>query len=438
MKKTKLLVITDSSLLSSGLAETTRLTFLTLLKKYLEHYDVEQLGLWHVHAVTTPSWPIHPTKMEVLDDGRATLTVTDRFGEESSPDLIKSLQPDIVFAFNDPQKLKHLCIGPALRNYKLVLYVNFDGVPLPPVFEFLLKADRIITMSEFAKNAFVESIGAGEGRVGVIYSPADTERFHPISRDEKRKLRSNLFPSWLPQDAFVLGWVGRNQWRKQVWILCHAIHVLRTGDYTVCSECGKVLDYRQMPPEETIEHSRKSYGQCLHCNRSNARRAEPLEDMFLWLHMPRKDPLSTWSVDRLEDLNDVRPGRDIHYTECHGFQDRIAPTDMPLLYQLWDALLYLSGGEGFGIPAWEAMCTGLPVIYTDYSSHAEFLNKANAGMPVKGTYQPDGRTCILRMVADLRQVIEAVRTLYFNHHLRMTLGQNGLRFVTDYSFRFAS
>ena len=130
---------------------------------------------------------------------------------------------------------------------------------------------------------------------------------------------------------------------------------------------------------------------------------------------------------------DLRPGRDIYYTEGCSGKAALSPEDMPVFYQIWDVLLYLSGGEGFGLPAWEAMCSGLPVVYTNYSSHAEFLGQAKAGLAVEGILQPEESSCIWRMIADVPQAIEAVRRLYFNRELRRSLGANGHSFVQGYT-----
>ena len=59
----------------------------------------------------------------------------------------------------------------------------------------------------------------------------------------------------------------------------------------------------------------------------------------------------------------------------------MTPQDMPYLYQLWDVLLYLSGSEGFGLPAWEALASGLPVVYTEVGAPDEYLGQAQAGLP---------------------------------------------------------
>jgi hypothetical protein len=68
-----------------------------------------------------------------------------------------------------------------------------------------------------------------------------------------------------------------------------------------------------------------------------------------------------------------------------------------------------------------------------FSGHAEFLNRANAGLVVSGILQPESKTCIWRMIADVPQVIEAVRKLYFERNLGAELGANGRAFVQDYA-----
>jgi glycosyltransferase involved in cell wall biosynthesis len=82
---------------------------------------------------------------------------------------------------------------------------------------------------------------------------------------------------------------------------------------------------------------------------------------------------------------------------------------MPTLYQLWDCLLYLSGGEGFGLPSWEA------------------------GLAVDGVLQPENKTGYWRMIADVPQAIAAVRKLYFNRELGSQFGANGRSFVQEYT-----
>jgi len=439
-KKIKILIVTHSAVLSTGMAETTRLIFNTLLNKYPNIYEIHQIGLKHVHAVTTSAWPIYPTKAVTLPDGGLDIAKDDLHGKETFQALLPSLKPDIVFALNDPQNVEYLCVDATKRNYKLVLYVNFDGFPAAKAYNNLFKADRVMISTDFGKHVFLSGNPSHQTeKVDSIYKPADITRFVPVSDVEKIGLRQDLFPPWMPTTAFVLGWVGFNQWRKQVWVLYQLIHLLRTGRYLICPECERAgLIDSQSSTEFPMSGAPRGFTSCAwdscpYCGSPRAHFAEPLENVFLWLHMLRDSLHGAWPVDLLETLYNVKPGRDIHYTEGIGERSHLAPEDMPTLYQLWDALLYLSAGEGFGLPAWEAMCTALPIVYTNYSSHAELIGNPSGGLPVRGVLQPEPRTCTLRLVPDISQTLQAVRRLYFNRQIGIELGKNGRAFVQGYA-----
>ena len=441
--KTRILIVTDSPVLPSGMAETTRLNFSTILDRYPQKYELHQIGLFHCYAVTTPRWPIYPTMTAKGADGQLRFVAEDKYGQRTFPKCAAKLQPDIVFGYGEPQRVAHLCVPPSARRHRLVLYVNFDGLAVAPsCCAHLRNADLIFTKSEFSRNVPAAALPDSPlGRLSYLYSPADTQRFAPFSEASRAELRKNLFPPWLPTTAFVLGWVGRNQWRKQAWLPYKIIHDLRAGGYCVCQRCGRVSLLRSDRPWQSYvgpstkapeSHPASAHDFCQHCGATDVQKAEPMLEAYLWLHMP-EEPDEVWPVRLLEQQFALKRGRDIHYTEGYALKAGLAPADMPLLYNLWDSLLYLSGGEGFGLPAWEAMCCELPVVYTNYSSHGEFLGLASAGLPVDGILQPEPRTCIWRMVADEAQVIAAVRRLYLDKGLRFRLGANGRAFAERYS-----
>jgi len=174
------------------------------------------------------------------------------------------------------------------------------------------------------------------------------------------------------------------------------------------------------------------YDRCGYCNSASVEQAEPLTEIFLWCHMP-DNPQGDWPVHKLEWQWGLRRERDLFYTPEHGPKAALSPDDVPTLYQLWDCLLYLSGGEGFGLPAWEAMCCGLPAVYTNYSAHGELLTRAEAGLPVGGLLQPEVGSCLWRMIADAPQAVEAVLRLYHDNNLRQKLGANGRAFAHQFA-----
>lgn len=61
------------------------------------------------------------------------------------------------------------------------------------------------------------------------------------------------------------------------------------------------------------------------------------------------------------------------------FDSRRYPDEaVPLLYEMANAFVMPTTGEGFGLPMLEALATGLPVVTTRYSGQLEFLNEKNA------------------------------------------------------------
>src|SRR5438128_218404 len=131
-EKLKILIVTDSAVLPSGMAETTRLIFGNLLARHRAEYDIQQIGLFHCYAVTEPQWTIHPTLMTRDRSGNFQFAPDDQYAQKTFFRLLPKLQPDIVFAFGDPQRVLHLCQPANQRRHKLILYINFDGLPLPP------------------------------------------------------------------------------------------------------------------------------------------------------------------------------------------------------------------------------------------------------------------------------------------------------------------
>jgi glycosyltransferase involved in cell wall biosynthesis len=185
--------------------------------------------------------------------------------------------------------------------------------------------------------------------------------------------------------------------------------------------------------ENINAHNESNCSDCTYCGSPNLTIAQPLNDIFLWMHLQEAKSEGDWPAAILENQFNLLPNRDIHYTEGINKKQALSPDAMSILYKIWDGLLYLSGGEGFGLPAWEAMCSGIPVVYTDYSSHAEFLGEAKAGLPVQGILQPEAHSCIWRIIADAAQAIIAVRKLYFNRTLCRQLGANGRAYVQNYT-----
>ena len=141
-RKTRILIVTDSAVLPTGMAEATRLIFGALLDAYPSDYELHQVGLFHCYAVTQPRWPIYPTAACKGPDGKLRFDPNDKYGQRTAPQQIRKLKPDIVFAFGEPQRVMHLCTPLESRDHSVIAYVNFDGLPIPEGYGAQLASEK--------------------------------------------------------------------------------------------------------------------------------------------------------------------------------------------------------------------------------------------------------------------------------------------------------
>ena len=91
-------------------------------------------------------------------------------------------------------------------------------------------------------------------------------------------------------------------------------------------------------------------------------------------------------------------------------------------------LLYLSGGEGYGLMPLESMACGTPVIAPIHTGMADYLTPANTlevptvGMEESPTYDFRFGYKAFQRLPDGDAVIERLRWAYFNHDALTALG----------------
>lgn len=126
---------------------------------------------------------------------------------------------------------------------------------------------------------------------------------------------------------------------------------------------------------------------------------------------------------------------DTRITFLSGFMD-----DRSLLSLLhsFDAFVMPSRGEGFGLPGLEAMSTGLPLIATNWSGPAEYLD-ANDTFPLRyrlveagGTEANNVRYAGLWAEPDELHLRQLLRTLYEHPQEARSMGRRASRRVHDH------
>ena len=444
MKK-KILISTDSGNIHTGLAEMTRLLFTRLLKKYPDEYDIHQLGWFHANPSEPVSWKIVNTNV-IAKDGKPTLDPHDRYGQKSFESVLDKVKPDIVWSSGDLWCFDHLLNSPNRNSFRLVTYYTIDGQPywgsrIEPGQSSewgnkLAKADHIVVWSEWGVDVLKKSCPElKDTKIDFIYHPVDLARFEVMSQEKKVETRTQLYNPTIPRDAFVMGWVGRNQFRKQNHKLWEVLYYLVSGNYIKCNDCRRITvkeyDHAARRLREVDDLMKYEpgydYSECWYCRSSAINTGKTHDDIYLWLHMNKTDP--GWNPDLHSKMWQV----DDKCIYTAGLQPSKGLPSQVLakLMSSWDAMLYLSGGEGFGIPAMESMACGVPVVYTNYSSHRDFCKFG--GLPVRIDYMPELAFAIHRAIADTGDAVKQVLALYEDKELRAKLGADGRQHAGQYT-----
>ncbi len=412
-------------------AELIRNIFGTLLECRASEYDVRQVAIGHFIAVTQPAWFLYPVRSTLTPGGELSPDLDDAGSGAALRTALQGFRPDIFVGFGPGAELIASHGDYAGRKPRILACAGHDGLVGSMALERgLSRADRFVLNSHAEAKALLRlAPKSGAGRVYHLYPPADTQRFCSLTAEEKVLLRTELLPHWVAPDAFIAGWIGRNRWKHQIWVFYKALRYLRHGGYRVCSDCGRSSLSEWDPTcqccverEPWLRESRSDISPmaCSHCASESVSAAEPIQNLIFSLHMPLDDPASEWPHWALEYQFGVKRGRDLHYTEGYGIARALRPEDMPNLYGLWDCVIG-TDASGFGLPTWEAMACGIPVVHGVATGASEHVVAAESGVPVRCVLQPQRRSTAWRAIPEAASLVDAIRHLYFDKNLRESL-----------------
>jgi len=259
-------------------------------------------------------------------------------GADALPWIIDDFRPDIIITEGDLWMANYLAeedFQQMLKRKKIkwFWYVPIDTEMLPPAFRPIMKVpEKVISMAYFAS----EVMKVNNIENWFVPHGVNTEVFKPLSVEKKQEIKKSM--KYIDKDLsgkFVVGFVGRNQDRKQIPRLIKAFAMF----------------------------------------------AKDKDDVHLHLHMDKFDPAGMSKDFRGRAFPGV-----INLTEYLGITNKVGFTkgvvhftnsltfeELNEVYNMFDVHASTTSGEGFGLTTLESLSAGIPNIITDYTSSKELI-----------------------------------------------------------------
>ncbi len=379
-KKTRILMMSDSPLLHTGMGVVLREVALGLHNT--GRYEVVVMGWGHNGFPHNMPFQILPASAK--DFGK------DGYGQAGIPGFAQTVdmvKPDVVWALGDAWMLNWIKDVPNRKSFKYIQYMPVDGDPIPTEWiPWIAHPEKLVLYSKYGVKTLKEA--TDQIKPAMIYHGTHPERYQPLAKEVKAEIRKKI-TFWtvtgdnqisqsvgLPEDAFVIGTIARNQPRKNFDKIIKAFSVFAK-------------------------------------DKPNAR---------LWLHSAVQD--AAYNLPKLAWMYGV--GNKVCFTPNYNLVKGLSEQDLNLLMNVFDVHFLPTQGEGFGVPILETMSAGVPQVVTDYTAHVEWCKDSSLLIPVvplddfiTGIPHP-----VERAIPKVSECVKCLEELYKNKTLRETLSKN--------------
>lgn len=324
-----------------------------------EKYDVHHLAVNYRGDPHDHWWKMYPAA-----------TGGDLWGFGRFINMVRLIQPDIIFLLNDPWVLQQYLakiieakgVMPGIENIPVVVYFPVDAKEHDPIWfrDYAELVKRTCVYTTWGKNVILETGSVNPTQIDILPHGASPNLFYKIP-DEMKDGRIER--------------TGRQIARE-------AIYPVKTKPEFLNSFV--VLNANRNQPRKRIDITLRAFAQFV--------RNKP-QNVKLYLHMGVKD--MGWDIVRL--------------AQRYGFDERLAistsqaslphvPDDrLNLIYNSCDLGLQTSMGEGWGLTSWEHAATGAPQIVPDHSVLPEIWGDAAMFIPTVADHVYEGTHTVARV-----------------------------------------
>lgn len=415
MRKKKILYHSNYSKLLTGFAKNARNILRYLAKT--GKYEIIELsnGVASGHpTLSTLPWKALggiPNNQEQLDkiNRDPGLARNAQYGFFNIDQIIESERPDVYIGVEDIWGLSHFTKKPWWKKINSMIWTTLDSLPLlPDAVKIAPKVDNYYVWSSFAEK---EMHRVGQNHVKTLHGAVDHKNFYKLDFAEKDRLR-NLFE--IEKDAFIIGFVFRNQLRKSVPNLLEGFRIFKDRFpnsqaklllHTSFSEGWNILDLAKEKSISMDDILCTYY--CSNCKKYEVKpfSGERLNCRFCGSEGSQNTTNFSQGVNEVQ-LNEIYNLMDVY---CHPFT---------------------SGGQE--IPIQEAKLCELVTLCTNYSCGTDMTTKASGGFGLSWSEYREPGTQFIKASTDPKSIFKNLKKVFeMDLITKSELGSKARSFVID-------
>jgi glycosyltransferase involved in cell wall biosynthesis len=368
MRKKKVLFQSDSCLAKTGFGRSAK-EVLTYLHKTGKYEIIEYCC--SKHWSTDPEHSRKPWKsfgtvpdnmMElqaIAPDDQSKRMVA--YGSHYLDRIIQQEKPDIYIAVQDIWGIDFAADRPWFNQITSVLWTTLDSLPiLKSALDIAPKVKNYWVWSKFAEVAMKK---LGHEHIRTVHGAIDSTKFFRLPQKERAQIRIN---NKVPADAFIIGFVFRNQPRKSVPNLMEGFKMFKAQNPQV-----------------------KNPRLLLHTHWNEGWRIHDLADEY---NVPHSEILTTYVCNKCHAY-DVHEhiGESLNCPFCQSQNsygttspgNGISEPQLNEVYNLMDVYCHPFTSGGQEIPVQEAKLAELITLVTDYSCGNEMCEENAASFPLE-------------------------------------------------------
>ncbi len=297
------------------------------------------------------------------------------YGSHYIDKLIKQEKPDVYFGIEDIWAFNGYTDRKWWDKLTSVVHTTLDSLPILP--DAISVTDNIKNYYVWAKFAETAMHALGHKSVKTIHGALESDKFFRLSDEDRAALRSE---NKIPDKAFVIGFVFRNQVRKSV------VKMLQ-GFKAFCDQNNDANAY-------LLLHTHWSEGWNIP-ERIKEIGIDPSRVLTTYICRDCKQyviqPFQLKPEEYAKPIIDVNKGQNQPCPHCEAKKglvtcnttDGVSEEQLNEIYNLMDVYCHPFTSGGQEIPVQEAKLTELITLVTNYSCGEEYCTLESGGLPLE-------------------------------------------------------